>query len=113
MKRTTSIILANLTVAEDARFHHAKVPYSGSTGPHAAPESYGGDAPYIATMLSELGAALKAIGWHHIFIDASSRYQWIVRKCETSSGSVISERSRAHGRRRTMSASTEHSPTPR
>jgi hypothetical protein len=75
-----SLILSNLTVKEDARFHAARVGYSGSTGPHAAPELYGGLAPYIATSISELRPALRALRWRRFTVTANA-HQWIVSKC--------------------------------
>ena len=75
-----SLILANLTVKEDERFHAAKVPYSGSTGPHASPGAYGGLAPYIATSSSELRAAIRAFRWRHFTVTTNAN-QWVVSKC--------------------------------
>lgn len=75
-----SVVLANLTVKEDARFHAARIPYSASTGPHALPQSYRGDAPYIATTFPELGASIRALRWRR-FVVARGANQWIIRKC--------------------------------
>lgn len=80
MQENISLILANLTPEDERRFHAARISYTGSTGPGAKPENYGGLAPYIATYLSALDRAVKAMGWHKFSIDASPG-QWIVR-CE-------------------------------
>lgn len=79
IRSNVSVILANLTPAEYARFGKARVGYSGSTGADADPASYGGYGPYIATYSSELRMAIKALRWRHFEV-TTSRTQWIVRK---------------------------------
>lgn len=79
-----SVIIANITAADNEKFHAAHIPYSGSTG--LAPRPSDPNAPYIATYLSELPRALKAMGWEHISFTFSgvtfSGEQWIVRRHE-------------------------------
>ena len=74
-----SLILANLTEKEYARFMKSKVGYSGATGAYALPDHYDGLAPYIASFLWEAEPALRALRWRNFSVSASS-HQWIVRK---------------------------------
>jgi hypothetical protein len=75
----TQVILANLSNEEFDRFRRAGVPYTCSSGPLALdPEGYAGVGPYIATVVSELGRAMEAIGWQNPNAERQQN-QWIIR----------------------------------
>lgn len=73
-----TLILADLTAEDEQRFHAAQISYSGSTGQNF-PNDPNGLAPYIATYLPNLQAAVVAMGWDRFRITIEND-QWIVRK---------------------------------
>jgi hypothetical protein len=81
MRMTEPLLLVHLTPEDYKRFHEARVPYSGSTGPYARPEDYHGLAPYVATFFGELARSVVAMRWHHFTVSKRGG-QWIVRHKE-------------------------------
>lgn len=81
MKDVKSVILANLSEADERRFHAARVPYTGATGQRFM----GPDEPYIATLPQYLIPAMRAMGWERVEVEEVAS-QWIVRRAESERG---------------------------
>jgi hypothetical protein len=73
-----TLLLVNLSAEDYAKFEAHPFPYSGSTGAGAAPELYGGLAPYIATYLNEIHRAMHTFGWKEAILSHEAG-QWRLR----------------------------------